>query len=296
MALARKRKSDEKDDPMLGKREPEFHFERVGNQVLRTAIWRGSDPHARALLFFNGIGANIELMAPLAEAIRDRDIITFDMPGVGKSPDPVVPYRPWWVAYAARRILKRHGHSECDVIGVSWGGGAAQQFAFQYRNVAKKLILAATTSGMTMVPGNVDVLSKMASPKRYVSRDYLMQNFQKLYGDADSVIKDHAINIIAPSMRGYFYQLMAMIGWTSLPFLPFLPQPTLILAGDRDKIVPLINAKVLKRFIRKSHLHVVPGGGHLFIVSRINEIMPVIKDFLGGPDDAAPELSAYQPA
>jgi pimeloyl-ACP methyl ester carboxylesterase len=43
--------------------------------------------------------------------------------------------------------------------------------------------------------------------------------------------------------RGYLHQLAAGAGWTSLPFLPWLRQPTLILAGDDDPIIPLVNAR-----------------------------------------------------
>jgi pimeloyl-ACP methyl ester carboxylesterase len=74
-----------------------------------------------------------------------------------------------------------------------------------------------------------------------------------------------------------------MAGWTSAPFLPFLNVPTLILAGDRDKIVPLINSKMIHRLLPDSTLHVIAGGGHLFIVSRIAEIVPLIRQFLDAP-------------
>lgn len=281
---------------MRQKREPEITFRTLGRQELRTARWRGGNPAAVPILFFNGIGANLELAQPLAESFPDRDIITFDMPGIGGSPTPRLPYRPWWVARVAAKLLDAHGFDKVDVIGVSWGGGGAQQFAFQYPRRTRKIILAATTSGMTMVPGSPKVLSKMASPRRYVDPDYLMANFKTLYGDAESVMKDHSIRIMPPTMRGYLFQLFAMIGWTSLPFLPFLTHPTLILAGDRDKIVPLINAKILKAFIPRSELHVVKGGGHLFIIAQLAEIAPIIRDFLDRPEHATRPFAAAQPA
>lgn len=260
-------------------REPTITFEKVGRQQLRTAIWAG-DGDKRPILFFNGIGANLELIAPLAHALPDRDIITFDMPGIGKSPSPVVPYRPWWIAYAARTIVKRLGYDKVDVIGVSWGGGAAQQFAFQHRSRVGKLILAATTSGMTMVPGNIDALSRMATPRRYTDPEFLKENFERLYSEDPGPSHSHVHSITAPTMRGYFYQLMAMWGWSSLPFLPFVNCPTLVMMGDRDKIVPLINGRVLHYFLPNAKLHVVEGGGHLFIVSHLKQITPVIRQFL----------------
>ena len=67
----------------------------------------------------------------------------------------------------ARKLCDQFGMGDVDVMGVSWGGAMAQQYAFQYRNSVGKLILCATTAGMTMVPGKVSAISKMADARRY---------------------------------------------------------------------------------------------------------------------------------
>lgn len=262
---------------------PELGFVEVGFQKLRTAVWRGHGA-GRPLLFFNGIGANLEIAQPLAEALLDRDIVTFDLPGVGGSPGPAAPYRPWWVAHAARTILLHYGYDRpIDVMGVSWGGGAAQQFAFQYQKRVNRLVLCATSPGALMVPGKIEALSKMADPKRYMDRDFLAKNFKTLYGDEPEGASQFSARMTAPSRSGYVYQLMAMVGWSSLPFLPLLPHETLVMAGDRDNIVPLANAKILKFMIRNSELHVVEDGGHLFVLSQAKKVLPVLKSFLDRP-------------
>ncbi|MFT3808875.1 MAG: alpha/beta fold hydrolase [Micropepsaceae bacterium] len=268
-------------------RKPEISMQTVGWQTYRTAIWRAEKRTAeRPLLFFNGIGANLELIQPLADAMTERDIITFDMPGIGGSPAPLIPYRAWGACYTAATILDRFGFGDVDVLGVSWGGAMAQQFALQYRRRTKKLILAATSMGMVMVPGNYDVLSKMATPQRYTDPEYMMKNFEKLYGDDPDMHGRHRIHITPPTVRGYVYQLLAMIGWTSAPFLPFLSTPTLILTGSKDRIVPAINGRMMHKLLPNSEIYNVAGGGHLFIVSRLAEIMPVMRTFLAAPPAA----------
>jgi poly(3-hydroxyalkanoate) depolymerase len=275
---------------------PELGFVDVGFQKLRTAVWRGAG-NGRPLLFFNGIGANLEIAQPLAEALPDRDIITFDMPGIGGSPGPVAPYRPWWVAQAAKSILRKYGYDRpIDVMGVSWGGGAAQQFTFQYQKRVNRLILCATSPGALMVPGKVESLSKMADPKRYMDRDFLAKNFKTLYGDEPEGAELFAARMRSPSRSGYLYQLMAMVGWSSLPFLPLLPHETLILAGDRDNIVPLANAKILKYMIRNSELHIVENGGHLFVLSKARDVIPVLKTFLDRPAMKHRPETHFEPA
>jgi len=277
------------DDPAPAPtgRAPRIEIIRVGGRKLRVAVWtaapQGRRKPGRPLLFFNGIGANIELMAPLADWIPDRDIITFDMPGVGGSPEPVFPYRPWTMSLRVARLLDKLGYDgKVDVMGVSWGGGMVQQFAFQHPRRVGKVILAATAAGVLMVPGDPKVLSKMADPRRYVDPDYMKKNFSTLYSETLGS-EGHVSRLKAPTQRGYLYQLAAMIGWTSAFFLPFVRKKTLVLMGESDRIVPVINGKILATLLPHARLETVPGG-HLFLVSRPKETIPLIEAFLAEPD------------
>lgn len=262
---------------------------RVGGRSLRVAVWAAQTPKGktkgRPILFFNGIGANIEIMSSLAEWMPDQDIITFDMPGIGGSPAPRFPYRPWTMALRTTRLLDKLGYTgKVDVMGVSWGGGMAQQFAFQHPDRVGKLILAATAAGVFMAPGDPKVLAKMANPRRYIDPEFMRQNFESLYGE-EMNSDAHIGRLRPPSQRGYLYQLAAMAGWTSAFFLPFLKTRTLVLMGESDRIVPVINGKFLARLIPNAQLETVPGG-HLFMVSRPAETFPLIRRFLAGPDMA----------
>lgn len=271
-------------------REPRIELIRAGGRLLRVAVWTAQPAPGRKarrpILFFNGIGANIELMSPLADWMPDRDIITFDMPGVGGSPEPRLPYRPWSMALRAARLLDKLGYRKVDVMGVSWGGGLAQQFAFQHPRRVGKVILAATAAGALMVPGDPRVLSKMANPRRYIDPAYMRENFAALYSDEDGAA-GHVSRLSPPSRRGYLYQLGAMVGWTSAFFLPFLKQKTLILMGADDRIVPAVNGKIMAGLIPNARLEIV-SGGHLFLVSRPDAAMRLIDDFLAEPDQARP--------
>ena len=102
----------------------------VGGQTLRVGIRRGGGARP-ALLLFNGIGASIELAEPFVEALQGPDVIIFDVPGVGGSPAPRFPYRPWTLTQLSAQLLDQLGYEQVDVLGVSWGGLLAQQFAFQ---------------------------------------------------------------------------------------------------------------------------------------------------------------------
>lgn len=266
---------------MTKNRAPNFSMETVDGRTLRVAVWRASKVTKKLpILFFNGIGANIEAMAPMAELLDDRDFITFDMPGIGGSPDPVVPYNALLMSRIAALLLDRFEMPVVDVMGVSWGGAMAQQFALQYGARTNKLILVATSAGMLMVPGNPAALVKMADPRRYIDPDFMAKHFKTLYGGVVGNKSEHIGRITPPSKTGYFYQLMAMMGWTSAPFLPFLKTETLIMMGDDDQIVPLANGKFLNFLIPNSELFVVENGGHLFLLSHVEESIEAIRGFL----------------
>lgn len=268
----------------------EVSMETVGGRTLRVARWRlDMESEHLPVLFFNGIGANIEAVAPLAEALDDRGFIMFDMPGVGESPEPLVPYNAFTMAWTTTLLLDRFGIEEVDVMGVSWGGAMAQHFALQHPGRTRRLILVATSAGMVMVPGSPKALSKMADPRRYVDAAFMEKHFQTLYGGAlgeASGKAGHIARLKPPTRRGYLYQLLAMIGWTSAPALPFLKAPTLILMGDDDQIVPLANGRILNSLIPGSELEVMEGGGHLFLLSHRDQSISAIRRFLDRPDAA----------
>jgi poly(3-hydroxyalkanoate) depolymerase len=272
-------------DPMM---TAHMRLMQVGGRELRVATWRLDVPSEHLpVLFFNGIGANIEAVAPLAEALGDRGFVMFDMPGVGGSPEPTVPYTPFSMARTAAKLLDQLGLEQVDVMGVSWGGAMAQHFALQHGGRVRRLILCATTAGMLMVPGSPAALSKLADPRRYVDAAFMEKHFATLYGDAlgkTAGKSSHIGRLRPPTRRGYLYQLLAMVGWTSAPALPFLGKPTLIMMGDEDSIVPLINGKFLHALIPGSELEVFERGGHLFLLSHREQSVASIREFLDRPE------------
>ncbi|HYS68410.1 MAG TPA: poly(3-hydroxyalkanoate) depolymerase [Paraburkholderia sp.] len=256
----------------------------LDGQVLRVATRHGSDA-SPPLLIFNGIGANLELVEPFVTALEDVSVIIFDIPGVGGSPAPVVPYRFSTLSVLTDKLLSRLGHDgPVDVLGVSWGGALAQQFAHLYPQRCRRLILAATSPGVVMVPARLSVLSKLIGPRRYTDPAYMQQVGAEIYGGAyrrdPALLKEHSRHIQAPRGRGYLYQLLAATGWSSLPWLGGLRQRTLVMHGNDDPIVPLTNAKILAARIRDSTLYVIDDG-HLFLITRAKDVAPVVRRFLG---------------
>jgi poly(3-hydroxyalkanoate) depolymerase len=254
----------------------------VGGQTLRIGI-RRSDDGRRPLLIFNGIGANIELVEPFLDAFQGPEAIVFDVPGVGGSPAPRLPYRPSTLARLTARLLDQLGHAQVDVLGVSWGGALAQQFAFQQPKRCRRLVLAATSPGHLMVPGRLKVLLKMATPRRYRDPEYMRKIAGDIYGgalrDRPEVLRDHLRRVRWSSDYGYYLQLLAGLGWSSLPWLALLRQPTLVMAGTDDPIVPVVNGRILAKLIPNSQF-VTIDDGHLFLLTSAKQSAGIIAEFL----------------
>src|SRR5208337_668229 len=136
------------------------------------------------LLVFNGIGASLELMTPVIEALGRHGIgvVAFDVPGTGGSPTPPLPYRLPRVARMAHDLLHHLQIGTVDVLGGSWGGALAQEFVHQYPAVVRRLVLAATSPGVVMVPGQPSALLRLVSPRRYFDPGYMTGVGGHLYG------------------------------------------------------------------------------------------------------------------
>jgi poly(3-hydroxyalkanoate) depolymerase len=264
----------------------------VGGQHLRVDV-RPGDGTRTPLVLANGIGASLELLQPLVDALDPSiEVLRFDVPGVGGSPLPRRPYRLSTLARLLGRLLDQLGYPTVDLLGVSWGGGLAQQFALCHGDRCRRLVLAATGTGMLMVPGGPKVLARMATPRRYLDPDYAARIAADLYGG--TIRSDptrarallHGRTRVGPR-RGYLYQLAAGAGWSSLPLLPWIRQPTLLLAGDDDPIIPIVNARVMRYLLPDAELHVYHGG-HLGLLTEAAELAPVVDRFLrrhGRPTD-----------
>ena len=224
------------------------------------------------LLLLNGLCGLIRTFDPLREELVDYRTITLDVPGVGKSQMP-----PWPMRLPRHaELLKQLGIDQVDVFGLSWGGALAQEFALRHPSMVRRLILAATSAGPAMLVKPADILDFFGRRKS--------AKLHKQVGSRNSIqtlLRFGMVNgMLTVNPLTYYHQLTALVGWTSLLRLFRLRQHTLILAGDRDTLVRLYNAHILRRAIRRAELHVLQGEGHFFVVTSARRTAEAIREFL----------------
>ena len=187
-----------------------IHSIAVDGRELRVAVRparRGLKLPPRAprfpLLLINGIGASLELLEPFVDELDPAvEVIRFDPPGVGGSAAPTGPYRFTGLCRLIAHMLSELGYEQVDVLGISWGGGVAQQFASSQRSRCRRLVLVATATGMPMIPATrPSVLIRLATPRRYMDRGYLERVAADLYGGSTSLRRGRGRGCGCPGPR-----------------------------------------------------------------------------------------------
>ena len=163
------------------------------------------------------------------------------------------------------------------------GGGLAQQVAFQHPRRCRRLVLVSTATGALMIPANPWCSADGHPPplprprlRHLDRRPAVRRPAPRRTRVARTLLHQH---LRVGSGCGYLLQLLAGVGWTSLPALPLLRQPTLILAGSDDPIIPLANARIMARLLPDATLHIYDDG-HLGLVTGAHGLAPLITDFL----------------
>ncbi len=243
----------------------------------------------RRLLFFNGSGATLESAGPLIEPYRARfEVLVHDQRGLGRTEIPPGPYSMKDYAADAVALLDHVGWPSCRVIGVSFGGMVAQEFAVTSPNRVERLALACTSPGgpdRSSYPlhelGPLDdpaqaermlgLLDTRFTPE-YLSSHPAEQALASMFTTRRQVATSEE------QRRGEREQLLARQGHDVIDRLCDVTCPTLVAAGRYDGIAPLVNSETIVSRIPDSELRVYEGG-HIFFVQDPCA-MPELVDFL----------------
>src|SRR6201987_1308019 len=194
----------------------EERYVNAGGQRIRVNVRHGTGV---PLVLCNGIGASLEVLDPFVEQL-DCTVVRFDVPGAGGSPTSLLPYGFPYLAWVLGRVLSELGIGVVDVLGLSWGGGLAPEFAFQNPPRCLRLVLVSTGTGALMVPAHPRVLAKMVTPRRFSDPDYAASIAGELYGGTvrahgEDVARLFLQQLHAGSKVGYLHQLLAVSVWSS---------------------------------------------------------------------------------
>jgi pimeloyl-ACP methyl ester carboxylesterase len=237
----------------------------VGGLSVRVQVQGEGAP----VLLINGLGQPLESWDPFVAALGERRVIRFDAPGVGESVMPLLPPSMTSLTSIAAAILDEMGETSVDVVGFSLGGTIAQQFAHDYPSRVRHLVLIATSCGLG------------TTLRRWEGGD---------------VLTAPAWSASMTAMFSAWWQAMAIVSWSSIPFLGGISQPTLVVSGRHDKVTPPANGRVLASRIPNARL-VILDADHEMLRSHVaGELVRVVERFLRGTETLDPEPVEGHPA
>jgi pimeloyl-ACP methyl ester carboxylesterase len=256
----------------------------VHGHRLRVSVRAGT---GTPLLLVNGFGARLGVWDDLRSGL-EMPTVAFDLPGTGGSRPTVVPYPLPVTVRMVAALLDRLDYRTVDVLGVSLGGGIAQQLAFLAPQRVRRLVLASTNFGLGSLPGRPAAWLNLLAP-RGLSLRQMARSGSRTYGGRTrhdpAWLRAFAESAFTSSLdfRGHLWQVASALTWWSLPILPFLRQPTLVLAGDDDPLVPVLNSRALAALIPEARAQIIKGAGHLFVFEQPATAAALINDFLHSP-------------
>lgn len=260
----------------------------INGQKIRYATQGSGEP----LFMINGLGANLETWTPLANKLAvNRELIMFDVPGIGESPTRLLPRSMG--AYADECMLIAvlgFGLEEFDLLGYSWGGTCSQEMVKKYPEYIKNLVLVSTTPGLEGKLPEPHVLQLAMNPIRYYSTRYAKHIAPWIHGNTDG--EDELIgNFKRPSAIGFHQQLAAIGQWSTQKRPINNTHRTLIISGNNDHLLPHKNSLVLASKFTESRLEIISGAGHLWILSHADDSSELILDFLNEEDSSMRKIT-----
>ena len=250
---------------------------------------------APPLLLVMGMGFSSRAWHTLPALLRqDFRVIQFDNCGTGRSTEPRGIYRTGRMADDAAAVLDAAGVEAAFVFGISMGGMIAQELALRHPRRVRALVLGATFAGhlrsrKPSLRTGYDLVQVVArgrgvKPAR-VAR--LLVSSGHYAADPDGFLAWLRCTERAPP-RITIRQMAAVALHDAASRLRDLHVPTLVITGDRDRLVPPANSRTLAALIPGARLVELPGAGHVFPVERPRETVAALKEFFLGPAGAGP--------
>jgi len=238
------------------------------------------------LLLIMGLGYTHEMWHRTMPVVSQHfRTILFDNRGVGRSDMPPGPYPIATMAADAAAVLDSAGIDSADVYGISMGGMIAQEFALQYPERVRKLILGCTAcGGPKVVRAEPEVNQVLMMRGNMTMEEGIAAGLPFIYDPGTSrtrIDEDLAIRRRTyPRPEAYTAQLQGILAWESYSRLGEIKAPTLVIHGETDRLVPAGNGRLIAESITGSKLVTLPHASHIYMTDQPEASQKAVMDFL----------------
>ena len=185
-------------------------------------------------------------------------------------------------------LMQALGIERAHVLGVSFGGFVAQEFALAYPEATRTLSLCCTGfGGPNHVAPSLETLTAVLSTDGFNTEARVRRNLLPAF--SSGFVRDHPeivedlikLRLANPVVEeAYKAQLQAGLGFDSEQRVDAIKAPTLVLSGTADAIVPVQNSRNLAQQIPGARLRLIEGGSHLFFIEQLDEFNRIVVEFL----------------
>jgi pimeloyl-ACP methyl ester carboxylesterase len=241
------------------------------------------------LILIPGFAAGIWIWFRQTSVLAQNfQIITFDPRGVAQSDKPEGRQTIRLIADDVASLLRAIGIESAHVLGASFGGFVAQEFALAYPEMTRTLTLCCTSfGGPNHVSPSAETLLALASTKGLNSEERMRQNllmaftpeFIREHSDqVEEVVRLRTANRVPE--HAYLSQLQAAIAFNAEERVGEIKATTLVISGDADVIVPVQNSYNLAARIPGAELVLLKGGSHTFFIEQANQFNLAVTKFI----------------
>ena len=223
------------------------------------------------------------------ELSKDFRVITFDPRGIGQSrienPKDAANLSMLTFVTDVLSVLDELKIEKANVLGASFGGFVALELALNFPGRLNKLVLACTSAGGTNhVRPDIEILRSFTpDPTLTVGeriRKFIRPAFNDEYdaGEIERVCRMRESNSVADAV--YLAQLQVAFSFNTENEVCAIGSETLVLTGDKDRVVPAQNSFNLADSLPDAKLKIIENGSHMFFIENAGEFNRAVSEFL----------------
>ena len=245
---------------------------------------------APVVILLHGLGSSLHTWEPWATGLSSRyRVIRYDLPGFGLTgADPTGDYSDARAAVVLGALMDVLSVTKAALVGNSMGGKLAWQFAAAHPERVSKLILI-SPDGYASPGFEYDKPAKVPAVARllpYTLPTWMLRmNLTPAYGDksrlTDDVIARYRDLMLAPGVRTALLDRTAQVLLQHPePMLRRIEAPTLLVWGEKDRLIPISNARDYLNVVPHCRLVSFPNLGHVPQEEDPVQSLPPVEAFL----------------
>jgi len=246
-----------------------------------TVHQQGSGP---ALVLLHCLGVDRHFWDFAAELSGDFTLVTYDLPGHGKTAVPNHSYGVEDLSDQLAALLRRNNIVRAHIAGISLGGLIAQCLAASHPEMVDRLALIDTT------PRYTDELRAMwaerAASARNAGVSTVIDGLLKIWFTPASIAENPpAVQYVRAALQrspgeGYALACEALAAADLRPLAAKITAPTLVICGDDDIPSFLDSARWLAAAIKGARLEWIPRARHASVLERPDRALAILQKFL----------------